>query len=125
MIFQNLLDNRQAQPRAIFFSITDKRLEYLVANALRNSFSIVMDGHFQATRHGAQMDVNFARAGLGCLAAIDQQVVKHAFQLLRIKPSLAVAFAAKRDLHAMGAGMALHRPDCFLQNLFHAGERER
>src|SRR5438552_658341 len=48
VVFQYLLDNGQTQTGAVFFPVTHKRLEYFVANALRNAPAIVANRNLHA-----------------------------------------------------------------------------
>ena len=88
MILNNFLNHRKPQPGSIFLPVTYERLEKSAADFLRNTRAIVGDSHPHTFGNLFDLDFDSPRIVRDRFAGIDQQIVKHAFELFRIKPSL-------------------------------------
>src|SRR4051812_26433366 len=74
MVLDNLLYDRQPHARAIFLTMTYKRLKKIMTNHFRDSWPIVADPYLKALAIAPHPDVNVPALYRHNLASVQQQI---------------------------------------------------
>ncbi len=85
MVLHDLLRNRETQPCPILFAMTDEGLEQFVADGRFYPRTVVAYKYIEVAVLVSHGDSNVTTAHLRRLAAVEQQVVKHALHFSGIE----------------------------------------
>ena len=99
VVLHNLLHDCEPQPGSIFLAMADEGFKQLPANRFRNASPVVAYPNLNSALYFIERDLDSACLRHNRFARIQQKVIQGPLQLLRIKPSRAVAALTHRDPH--------------------------
>src|SRR5215472_8261689 len=117
MVLDNFLGDIQPQAGAVFFSITEEWLKDVLSHAGGYPRPVVADPDLKSINQVAQSYRNRATFSRDCGAGVQQQVVKHALQLLGVESSFRTAFAVHPDFDCLVFAMQSYDLNGTLHNL--------
>ena len=125
VVRNDLLDNGQPQPSAIFLTGADEGLEQSTTNRLGDSVAVICDIDFQNLLPGPNGDLNSPGIARHGLSGIEQQVVESALQFASVVPALAGTVGVDLDQDALKFWIGPDRVDRAFYYVFHASVDQR
>src|SRR6516225_9405860 len=109
MVLNDLLNNRQAESRAILFPVAHERLKKSLADLVCYSRTIIRNANFQMVVQLSNIKRYVARTRCDRFTGVQKQVMEHALELFCVEPRFIATVACNGDFNAVEFRPRAHR----------------